>query len=171
MDELLQVAKLEEGDLFVTGCSTSEILGEHIGTASNAELGEIIFQVIYEKLNERGIFLAAQGCEHINRALVVEKELAKKRGYEIVNAVPWLHAGGAFSLAAYKGMKDPVVVEGVSAQGGLDIGDTIIGMHLERVAVPVRLKVKQLGNAHVLAARTRPKYIGGPRAEYDFDLI
>ncbi len=171
MDELLEVAKLKKGDLFVVGCSTSEVLGEHIGTASSAELGEIIFRAIYERLQERGVYLAAQGCEHINRALVVERELAEKRGYGIINVVPWLHAGGAFSLAAYQGLKDPVMVENVRAQAGLDIGGSIIGMHLVPVVVPVRLKRKQLGNASVLAARTRPKYVGGPRAEYDFDLI
>jgi len=170
MDELLAAAKLKEGDLFVAGCSTSEVLGERIGTASDAELGSVIFETVFQKLKEKGVFLAAQGCEHINRALVVERELALKRGYEIVNVVPRLHAGGAFSMAAYKGMKDPVMVETVKAQAGIDIGDTFIGMHLVAVVSPVRLKMKKLGNAHVTAARTRPRYVGGPRAEYDAAL-
>lgn len=171
MDELLEVAGLEEGDLFVVGCSTSEIMGEHIGSASSEELGVWIFDVIHKKLSERGIYLAAQGCEHINRALVIEKKAAKERGYTIVNVVPWLHAGGAFSLATYRGLSEPVLVEGVQAQAGLDIGDTFIGMHIEPILVPVRLKHKKIGKAHVMAARRRPKYIGGPRAEYDYDLL
>ena len=168
--ELISVAKLEAGDIFVIGCSSSEVLQEEIGTFSSQEIGEAIFQTAKSILDEHDIALAAQSCEHLNRALVIEKAVAKAERYTIVNAVPQLKAGGSFATAAYAGMKNPVVVEEISAQAGLDIGQTFIGMHMVQVVVPVRLAVKNIGGAILSAARTRPKSIGGERASYDEKL-
>ena len=163
--ELCEKAGLKKGDILVVGCSTSEILGDRIGSNSNPETAEAVFEGINAALRERGVYLAAQCCEHLNRAIVTEREAAA--GYETVNAVPQPKAGGSFATAAYRGFRDPVVLEEIRADAGLDIGDTLIGMHLKRVAVPVRLAVKRIGSAHITAARTRPKYIGGERAVYD----
>ncbi|MBQ0058548.1 MAG: TIGR01440 family protein [Lachnospiraceae bacterium] len=165
--ELLEIAKVEEGDLLVVGCSTSEVSGERIGSASKPELAEDVFKGIHDAVKEKNIYLAAQCCEHLNRALILEKAAAKARGYEIVSVVPWPKAGGSFATMAYKYFENPVAVEHVKADAGMDIGDTIIGMHLKDVAVPVRLSVKSIGNAHLVCARTRPKYIGGERAHYE----
>ena len=167
--ELCAKAGLKEGQLLVVGCSTSEILGDRIGSNSNADAAQAVFEGITAALRERGVFLAAQCCEHLNRAIVVER--AASQGRDIVNAVPQPKAGGSFAAAAYRNFTDPVVVEEISADAGLDIGDTLIGMHLKKVAVPVRLENSGIGMAHIAAARTRPKYIGGSRAVYDDDLM
>ncbi len=165
--ELLEAARLEPGELFVVGCSTSEVAGAGIGSFSSPELAEVVFGGIYQATEEAGVYLAAQCCEHLNRALVLEKEAAVKYGYEIVNVVPQPKAGGSFATAAYKAFENPVAVEHIRAHAGLDIGDTLIGMHLKDVAVPVRIRTVAIGDAHVVCARTRPKYIGGSRAAYD----
>ena len=165
--ELLAAAKLEKGALLVVGCSSSEITGSKIGTDSRPETAQEVFSGICDVLKENGIFLAAQCCEHLNRALVVEEAYAKAHDLEIVNAVPQPKAGGSFATAAYKGFERPCLVETVRADAGLDIGGTLIGMHLKRVAVPVRLSVKTIGEAILIASRTRPKYVGGARAVYD----
>ena len=164
--ELVEKSGLKKGDLLVVGCSSSEIVGETIGKGSSLEAAQEVFAGIYPYLNEKGIFLAAQCCEHLNRALVVERDVAEAHGFEIVNAIPQLHAGGSFAMTAWANFKDPVLVETIVADAGIDIGGTLIGMHLRRVAIPVRLSVKKIGEANILCARTRPKYIGGARAVY-----
>ncbi len=165
--ELIEIAQLKEGELVVIGCSSSEIVGGSIGKNSSLEAAELVFEGIYPVLKETGIFLAAQCCEHLNRALIIEEEAAQKFGYEIVSVVPQPKAGGSFATTAYKNFKNPVAVECISAKAGLDIGGTLIGMHLKRVAVPVKLSVNRIGDAILLCARTRPKYIGGERARYN----
>ena len=165
--ELLDAAKLSQGDIFVVGCSSSEIIGEHIGKGSSPETANVVFDAIYSVLRENGIWLAAQCCEHLNRAIIIEKECAEKYGYEIVNVKPQPKAGGSFATAAYANFEHPVAVEHISAHAGLDIGGTLIGMHLKSVAVPVRLSLKKIGQANILCARTRPKFIGGSRAVYE----
>ena len=165
--ELLAAAKLKKGDLLVVGCSSSEISGSRIGSDSRPETAEAVFSAIYEVVKEKGVYLAAQCCEHLNRSLVVEEAYAEAHDLEIVNAVPQPKAGGSFATAAYKGFVQPVLVEEVRADAGLDIGGTLIGMHLKKVAVPVRLSLSHIGEAILLAARTRPKYVGGARAVYD----
>lgn len=169
--EILEAAKLEQGELFVVGCSTSEVSGAGIGTFSSPELAEIVFGGIYQATQEKGVYLVAQCCEHLNRALILEKEAANHYGLENVNVVPQPKAGGSFATAAYKAFEHPVAVEHVKAHAGMDIGDTLIGMHLKDVAVPVRIRTKQIGDAHVVCARTRSKFIGGARAVYDETLI
>ena len=164
--DLLAVAKLRPGDLLVIGCSSSEIVGERIGKGSSMEAAEAVWEGIVPILSEQGIRLAAQCCEHLNRALIVERETAEKYGYEPVNVRPWAHAGGSFATAVWEHMEDPVAVEHIRAHAGMDIGDTLIGMHLRDVAVPARLEVKKIGQANLVCARTRPKYIGGERARY-----
>lgn len=165
--ELLETAKLEPGELFVVGCSTSEVAGVSIGTFSSPELAEAVFGGIYQATEEAGVFLAAQCCEHLNRALILEKEAAERYGYEAVNVVPQPKAGGSFATAAYKAFERPVAVEHIKAHAGMDIGDTLIGMHLRDVAVPVRIRTGEIGDARVVCARTRAKYIGGSRAVYE----
>ena len=167
--ELIEKAKLNKGDLLVVGCSSSEIVGQHIGKCSSLESAEAVFEGIYPVLKEKEIYLAAQCCEHLNRAIIIEKECALSKGLEIVNVVPQPNAGGSFATTVYKNLENPVAVEFIKADAGLDIGQTLIGMHLKHVAVPVRLKEKMLGDAVVTAARTRHKYIGGPRAAYEFE--
>lgn len=167
MREFLAVGKMKLGDLFVVGCSSSEIVSSRIGSYSSKEIGEAVYQGIREECEKNQLYLAAQCCEHLNRALILEREAAERYGYEEVNVVPQLKAGGSFATAAYKGMKDPVAVERICAHGGMDIGDTLIGMHLRQVAVPVRIETKYIGKAHVVCARVRPKFIGGARAAYD----
>lgn len=168
--ELLAAGRLEAGDLLVVGCSTSEVCGAKIGSESRPEVAREVYRGIAEACAEAGVYLAAQCCEHLNRALILEKKAAKMRGYEIVNVVPVPKAGGSFATAAWALMEQPVAVEHIRAEAGLDIGDTLIGMHLKEVAVPLRLAVKQIGQAHLTAARTRAKYIGGGRAQYDPSL-
>ena len=166
MRELLSEAKLSAGQILVIGCSSSEIVGARIGKGSSMEAAEAVFAGIAPVLSEQGILLAAQCCEHLNRALILERATAEKYGYEPVNVKPWAHAGGSFATTVWEHMKDPVAVEHIRAHAGMDIGDTLIGMHLRDVAVPVRLQVKKIGEASVVCARTRPKYIGGERARY-----
>ena len=167
MVEFLNAVPMKAGEILVIGCSSSEIVGETIGKGSDFNAASAVYEAIAPILAERGIFLAAQCCEHLNRALVVERECAERYGLEVVCVVPKAKAGGSFATAAYEGFSDPVVVESIKAHTGVDIGSTLIGMHLRAVAVPVRLSAKKLGEANVTFARTRPKYIGGPRACYE----
>lgn len=169
--ELIEVAGLKKGQVLVVGCSTSEIIGSKIGTQSVPEVATDIVAAIKKVLDKKGIFLAAQCCEHLNRAVIVERELAERKGWDIVNVVPQPKAGGSFATAVYKAMKEPVAVEHILADAGLDIGQTLIGMHLKAVAVPVRLETKTIGSALLTAARVRPKFIGGSRAVYDENLM
>ena len=164
--ELLAAAGLRDGDLLVVGCSSSEILGERIGKGSSPEAAQAVYAGLAPLLEEKGIYLAAQCCEHLNRALILEAEAAEKFGYEPVNVRPWTHAGGSFAAAVWEHLKAPTAVEHIRAHAGMDIGDTLIGMHLRDVAVPVRLTVKRIGQANLVCARTRPKFIGGERARY-----
>lgn len=165
LPEFFTAAGLRAGDLLVVGCSTSEVMGLSIGSESSLAVGRVIFSELNAACAARGVRLAAQCCEHLNRALVVEAEA--RGGAERVNAIPRPEAGGAFAAAAYEGFRSPVLVEALRADAGLDIGGTLIGMHLKAVAVPLRLSRARLGAALLLAARTRPRYIGGPRAVYD----
>ena len=169
--DVLDKAALVEGDIFVLGLSSSEVVGGHIGQNSSLEVGQVIVKTILDILEEKGIFLAVQGCEHLNRALVVERALANKKDLEMVNVLPTLHAGGSGQLAAFQYMKDPVEVEFIVAQAGLDIGDTAIGMHVKHVQIPIRPILKELGAAHVTALASRPKLIGGARSAYTEDKI
>ena len=167
--ERIEAAHLKEGDILVVGCSSSEIKGERIGKGSDMNAAEAVYEGIKPILDEKGIFLAAQGCEHINRAIITERAaLGPLDG--VVNVVPQLHAGGSFTVTVYNNAKDPVALERIQADAGMDIGDTLIGMHLKPVAVPVRLSMKEIGCAHLTCARTRPKFIGGERAKYDMVL-
>ncbi len=163
--ELCEVANLKKGDIMVVGCSSSEVAGGIIGKNSSLDTAIEVFNGIYDVLQEKGVYLAAQCCEHLNRAIVVEREAVKDS--EIVCVVPQPKAGGSFATTAYRTFSDPVVVEEIKANAGLDIGGTLIGMHLKRVAVPTRLSLDHIGNAILLSARTRPKYIGGERAKYE----
>lgn len=163
--ELCETAKLKKGDIVVIGCSSSEVDGGTIGKNSSLDAAESVFKGLYEVLSEKGIYLAAQCCEHLNRAIIVEAEALPDA--EAVNVVPQPKAGGSFATTAYKTFKNPVALEEIKADAGLDIGGTLIGMHLKKVAVPVRLSIDHIGNAILLAARTRPKFIGGCRAVYD----
>ena len=168
--ELLEAAKLNRGDLMVIGCSSSEMVGLKIGKGSSMEAAQAAFAGIYPILQERGIYLAVQCCEHLNRALILEAEAAEKFGYEPVNVKPQPKAGGSFATTAWANFENPVAVEHIRAKAGLDIGGTLIGMHLKEVAVPVRLSIRQIGEAPILCARTRPKFIGGDRAHYCDEL-
>ena len=164
--EVLEQAKLKPGSLFVIGCSSSEMVGKRIGKGSSMEAAQAAFEGIYPILQSKGIHLAVQCCEHLNRALIMERTAAEAKGYEIVNVMPQPHAGGSMAVTAWNAFNDPVAVETIQADAGMDIGGTLIGMHLRRVAVPVRTSLDHIGEAIVLCARTRPKYIGGPRAIY-----
>ncbi len=166
--ELLEKAKLQQGDILVVGCSSSEVGGEKIGSHSSVEVGKAVFDGIFAAANEKGVFVAAQCCEHLNRAIIIEADAVK--GGDIVNVVPQPKAGGAFATAAYAAFSKPVAVEEIKADAGMDIGNTLIGMHLKKVAVPLRLSVLKIGEAPLVCARTRPKCIGGERAVYDPDL-
>lgn len=166
MEDVLAQAALEPGDLFVLGCSTSEVVGGVIGKQSSAVIGQRIVKTVKQLLDAKGIHLAVQGCEHLNRALVVERSVARQYQLEQVNVIPTLRAGGACSVAAFELFEAPVEVEFIRAQAGIDIGDTAIGMHIQHVQVPVRPTQRTLGHAHVTALRSRSKYIGGPRASY-----
>ena len=169
--ELLEAAKLKPGKIFVVGCSSSEMVGARIGKGSSLEAAQAAFAGIYPVLQAQGIELAVQCCEHLNRALVVERAVAESHGFEIVNAIPQLHAGGSFAMTAWANFKDPVLVETIVADAGIDIGGTLIGMHLRRVAVPVRLSLDHIGQAILLCARTRPPFIGGARAVYSQEEV
>lgn len=172
-EELCEVSGIRAGELFVVGCSSSEAAGSRIGTNSSVNVAKAIFDGIYPTLQERGIFLAAQCCEHLGRALIVERAAAEKYDLEIVNVIPQPKAGGSFATTAYHAFMEPVAVDTLRSRGaaGMDIGGTLIGMHLRRVAVPVRLSVKQIGEALLLCARTRPRFVGGSRAVYDDTLM
>jgi len=167
--EFFEKAALKSGQTVVVGCSSSEITGHRIGTHSNSEVGAIIFDGLFSIFSARGVSLVAQCCEHLNRAIIAPRGLSA--GYNIVNVVPVPEAGGAFAAAAYSGFDDPVALESFQADAGLDIGGTLIGMHLKHVAVPVRLDIKFIGEAFVIAARTRPPLVGGSRAQYDEGLM
>ncbi len=167
--ELCEKAKLRPGQTVVVGCSTSEVRGSKIGSDSAPETGKLLVEVVSAELESRGLYLAAQCCEHLNRCIITER--AAVPGLDIVNVVPQPKAGGSFATAAYAHFQDPVAVESIHADAGLDIGGTLIGMHLKQVAVPVRLEIKKIGEATLLAARTRPKFIGGTRAHYDESLL
>ena len=173
VEELISVSKLQKGDLLVIGCSSSEVCGDRIGSNSVPEVAQAIFEEAYAVAKKHGVFLAAQCCEHLNRALIIEAEAM--RAYRLeerrVNVVPQPKAGGSFATAAYHGFEAPVAVEHIRAAAGLDIGNTLIGMHLREVAVPVRLSIKNIGQASLVAARTRLKFVGGQRAVYDEELL
>lgn len=168
--ELIEISDIKSGELLVIGCSSSEVSGGDIGKASSVEAAEAVFDGIYPILNQKGIYLAAQCCEHLNRALIIEQEAAEKFGYEIVNVMPQVKAGGSFATVVWRNMSHPVAVEHIKAVAGLDIGNTLIGMHLKEVAVPVRLSINKIGKAPLVCARTRPKFIGGERAAYCEEL-
>lgn len=164
-EEIIEVSKIKKGQILVVGCSTSEICGDKIGTNSNLDVAKAAFKGIYDVASENGIFIAAQCCEHLNRAIIVER--AAVPFSDIVNVVPQPKAGGSLATTAYSVFSDPVAVEEIKADAGIDIGGTLIGMHLKKVAVPVRLVNNKIGEAHVSAARTRAKFIGGERAHYN----
>lgn len=170
-EELLEAAHLETGDIFVVGCSSSEIMGGHIGHDSSMEAAAAVLAGVLPPLQEQGVYLAAQCCEHLNRAIVLEREAAKAYGCQIVAAIPQPHAGGSWATSCWRAFKDPVLVEEVRAAAGMDIGGTLIGMHLRRVAVPVRLSLDHIGQAILLCARTRPPFIGGARAVYSQEEV
>ena len=169
IDELSQKAGLKAGQIVVVGCSTSEVLGSKIGTNSNPDTAGEIFAALHDYGKQHGIHLAIQCCEHLNRAIITER--AAVPGMEVVNVVPQPKAGGSLATAAYAGFDDPVAVEEIRADAGIDIGFTLIGMHLKKVAVPVRLENNRIGEAMIVAARTRPKFIGGVRAVYNEELL
>ena len=167
--ELCEKAALQPGQILVVGCSTSEVIGAKIGTNSSPETALEIFNALYDFTKSKGIYLAIQCCEHLNRAIITERRAVPFA--DPVNVVPQPKAGGSLATHAYKGFEDPVAVEEIKADAGMDIGFTLIGMHLKKVAVPLRLENKTIGEAMVLAARTRPKFIGGVRAIYDETLL
>ncbi|HET7616830.1 MAG TPA: TIGR01440 family protein [Bacillales bacterium] len=166
LSDLHEAMVLSSEHLLVVGTSTSEVIGKSIGTSGTAEVATSVYEALREYSEETGVRLAFQCCEHLNRAVVVEKETADHYGYEVVSAVPIRSAGGSMATYAYHQMKNPVLVESVCGDAGIDIGDTFIGMHLKSVVVPVRSKIDTIGKAHVTLARTRPKLIGGARAVY-----
>ena len=166
--ELIEAAHLKKGDIVVVGCSTSETLGNQVGSHSVPEVGKAIYEGLQIVFGAQGIFIAAQCCEHLNRAIIIEHEAVPNA--EIVNVVPQPKAGGSFATACYANFKHPVALEHIKANAGLDIGGTLIGMHLREVAVPLRLKQNHIGKAFLIAARTRPKFIGGERTHYDESL-
>ncbi|WP_138420782.1 TIGR01440 family protein [Aquibacillus sediminis] len=170
-DEWVEAGYLTEGNLFVVGCSTSEIAGERIGTSGSEEIAAILFDQMKKLQLKTDVQLAFQCCEHLNRALVVEKQTMERYRLEQVSVIPVPKAGGSMASFAYKQFADPVVVESIQADAGIDIGETMIGMHLKHVAVPVRLRQRYAGHARVNAARTRPKLIGGQRAVYTRDKM
>lgn len=167
--ELCEKARLKEGSTVVIGCSTSEVVGSVIGTDSNYEVAGEIFNALYDYAKSKGIYLAVQCCEHLNRAIVIERKAVLFS--QEVNVIPQPKAGGSLATHAYHGFDEPVVIEEIKADAGLDIGFTLIGMHLKKVAVPLRLQNNKIGEATVLAARSRPKFIGGARAIYDEELL
>lgn len=167
--QLAEAAQLHKGQIVVIGCSTSEVVGKKVGSWSTPEIAAAIFEGLSSVFGPMGVYIAAQCCEHLNRAIIIEREAVP--GADIVNVVPQPKAGGSFATAAYHAFRDPVAVESIRADAGLDIGGTLIGMHLKQVAVPVRLQLDHIGSAILLAARVRPKFIGGVRAVYDQDLL
>ncbi|KON82996.1 hypothetical protein AF331_19340 [Rossellomorea marisflavi] len=167
LQEFHDQVPLRKGQVLVIGCSTSEVMGEKIGTAGTIDTAELIYEELRKYADKSGVSLAFQCCEHLNRAIVIERETAETKNLDEVTVVPVRKAGGAMATHAYHRFQDPVIVEHIKADAGIDIGDTFIGMHLKHVAVPVRVSVRSLGHAHVTLARTRPKLIGGNRAVYE----
>ena len=165
-EELITTAQMKPGQILVVGCSSSEIHNSKLGTDSSQEIGQAVFEALCACTKEHGLYLAAQCCEHLNRAIIIEREAAEKYGWEEVCVVPRPHAGGSWATTCWKKFREPVAVEEIRAHAGIDIGGTLIGMHLKRVAVPVRLSLSKIGEANILCARTRPKLIGGERAKY-----
>lgn len=172
-EEVVAASKIQPGELFVVGCSSSAVQGERIGTHSSMDVAEAVFDGIYSVLKPRGIYLAAQCCEHLNRALIVERAVQEKFDLEQVNVIPQPKAGGSFGTNAYQKFDDAVAVESVKAQAkaGIDVGGTLIGMHIHPVCVPLVIETKQIGEARLTCARYRPKFVGGVRAVYDDDLM
>lgn len=166
-EEIVAAARLQQGDIFVVGCSSSTVTGQSFGAASSMAIAQALFDGIYPVLQQKGIYLAAQCCEHLNRAIVIEKAAAEKQQRECVNVVPQPKAGGSLATITYQTLTEPVMVEHIRADAGMDIGGVLIGMHLKEVAVPLTLTVKKIGEANITAARTRPKFIGGERAHYN----
>ena len=166
MEELCEKGHIKEKQIVVVGCSTSEIVGMRIGTGGTLEVAQEVLRGLLEPVEKRGAYLAVQCCEHLNRSLVLPREALEEKGFTEVCAEPWEHAGGSMATAYYKVLKAPCLAETIVANAGLDIGDTLIGMHLKRVAVPLRLTQKTIGDAHLVAAFTRPPLIGGERAHY-----
>lgn len=169
--QLAEAAQLHKGQIVVIGCSTSEVVGKKVGSWSTPEIAAAIFEGLSSVFGPMGVYIAAQCCEHLNRALILEEEAAERYGYEQVNVVPQPKAGGSFATAAYHSFAHPAAVEHIRAAAGMDIGDTLIGMHLKEVAVPVRIERRQIGAARVICARTRLKFTGGARAVYDESLL
>ncbi len=165
--EIIEKAGLKKGNIFVVGCSSSTVAGANIGTASSVDIAQAIFNGIYPELKSRGIYLAAQCCEHLNRAIIIEADAMQNRCFETVNVVPQPKAGGSFATISYKTFENPIALEHIKADAGIDIGGVLIGMHLKEVAVPLTLSVRKIGEANVTSARTRAKFIGGERAHYD----
>ena len=170
INELIEISNIKSGEILVVGCSSSEVAGGTIGKASSIDAAKAVFDGIYPILKEKGIYIAAQCCEHLNRALILEQEAADKFGLEVVNVLPQPKAGGSFATTVWQNMNRPVAVEHIKAVAGIDIGNTLIGMHLKEVAVPVRLSLNKIGKAAIICAITRPKFIGGERAHYCEDL-
>ncbi len=167
--ELCEKAKLKTGNIVVVGCSTSEVIGDKIGTNSSPEVAGEIFKALHDYTKSKGLYLAIQCCEHLNRAIIIERDAVPFA--EAVNVVPQPKAGGSLATQAYAGFSNPIAIEEIKADAGMDIGFTLIGMHLKKVAVPLRLENNIIGEALVVAARTRPKFIGGVRAVYDEELL
>lgn len=170
LSDLLKSFPMDNRHILVMGVSTSEVLGQHIGSSGSEDVAKEIYDAVIETKNKFGLHIAFQGCEHINRALVVERETVEKFALEIVSVVPAKNAGGAMATYVFSQMKDPVVVEFIKADAGIDIGNTLIGMHLKHVAVPVRPTIKKIKNANLTMAKTRPKLIGGIRAQYSLEV-
>ncbi|RID88620.1 TIGR01440 family protein [Peribacillus asahii] len=171
LTEFQDAAHLNDKHLFVIGCSTSEVIGKRIGTEGTLAVAEMVYGELQAFQLQTGVGLAFQCCEHLNRALVLPREIAEQRGYEEVSVVPVRKAGGSMATYAYQQLNNPVVVEHITAEAGIDIGDTFIGMHVKHVAVPIRTSIKEVGHAHVTLAKTRPKLIGGERAVYTNDVM
>ena len=153
--QLMEASHLRKGQIVVVGCSTSEVVGKNVGSWSTPEVAAAIFEGLHSVFGPAGVYIAAQCCEHLNRALIVEHEAVPDA--EIVNVRPQPKAGSSFATAAYNAFRHPVALEEIRADAGLDIGGTLIGMHLKKVAVPVRLPQNHIGAAILLAARVRPK--------------
>ncbi len=170
ISEALEKSNLQQGDIFVIGCSSSTVKGEAFGTASSMDIAQALFDAIYPEIQKRGIYLAVQCCEHLNRAIITEKEAVLKQNREIVNVVPQPKAGGSFATIAYRTFREPCATEHIKADAGIDIGGVLIGMHLKEVAVPLSFQTKKIGEAHITGARTRAKFIGGERAVYDENM-
>ena len=165
-EELLEAAHLETGDIFVVGCSSSEIMGGHIGKDSSMEAAAAVLAGVLPPLQEQGVYLAAQCCEHLNRGIVVEKAVLKELGLTQVRAIPQPKAGGSVPAAAWKKMEKPALAVSIQADAAIDIGDTLVGMHIRPVAVPLRISTSHVGHANLVMAYSRLPYIGGARAVY-----